>query len=132
MLFWGSSAAWTHGHQSGAAEDSTVNSAGLQIADFDYKEQIHFTAWFACHCLCLISFLYPSQTDGVTQRSPIYVYAPGLAFRFFCLHLIGVNMYLCSVLGTKKRTNLWALGRLDQPSCGQWEVTEWFGREVME
>lgn len=27
-----------HGHQSGAAEDPAVNSAGLQIADFDYTK----------------------------------------------------------------------------------------------
>lgn len=52
---------------------AAVNSAGLQITDFDYKEQINFKARFACHCLCFISFLYSSQPDGVIQCSQIYL-----------------------------------------------------------
>lgn len=52
---------------------AAVDSAGLQMTDVDYKEQIHFKAWFACHRLCFISFLYSSQLDSVIQRSRIYL-----------------------------------------------------------
>lgn len=49
------------------------NSAGLRTTDCDCKAQIHFKAWFACHCLRFISFLYSSQPDGVIQCSRIYL-----------------------------------------------------------
>ena len=52
---------------------AAVNSAGLQITDFDYKGQICFKAWFARHRPRFISFLYSSQPHGVIQGSQIYL-----------------------------------------------------------
>lgn len=86
---------------------AAIRSAGLQIADFDYKEQIHSKAWFACHCLCFISSLYPGQPDGVIQCSHISgVCTSGLAFRFFRLPLIRVNTYLHGISQRKKGSTL--------------------------
>lgn len=50
---------------------ATVNSAGLQITNFDCQEQTHFKAWFACQSLRFISLLYSSQPDSVIQCSQI-------------------------------------------------------------
>lgn len=74
------------------------------MTGFDYKEQIHFKAWFACHRLCFISFLYSSQLDSVIQRSRIYLCLHfWIGFQlFFRPPLIRVNTYLHEILETKK------------------------------
>lgn len=74
---------------------AAVNSVGLQITGFDYKEQIYFKAWFACLVYALFPFcILVSQTVEFNAAKFTCVYTSGLAFRFFRLPLIRVNTYL--------------------------------------